>query len=130
METIHIFLGRDGVDDALLVDMFGEGQLDQNSVHAGVFVALANDSKQFVLRGRLGQGDEFAVEAAVLGCFDFAADIGHAGGVLAHENNVETRFAAVLRGEDSYLLANLFFEVLCYLFAVYNHNAQCAISVL
>ena len=86
-EAVHILLGRDGVDDSLLVDLGGQRQLHQNAVHSGVIRQLLHLGQQGVLRGVGGQVDAAALDAALRTVVDLAADVDLAGGVLAHQND-------------------------------------------
>ena len=49
METIHVLLDGDGVQDSLFVDVLGERQLNEDSVDFGVGVQLYHHLEQLIL---------------------------------------------------------------------------------
>src|SRR5690606_8351563 len=49
MESIYILRWIDGVDDLFLVDVIGEGELDEDAVHRVVGVQALDDGKQLRL---------------------------------------------------------------------------------
>ena len=53
-EAVDIFVGGDGVDDVLLVDVFGKGQLDYESVNFWVIVEELDGFEKLLLGGAFG----------------------------------------------------------------------------
>ncbi len=49
METVDIFVCRDGFDHLGSVHMLGQRQLDQNAVHVGIVIEIVDDIQQFLL---------------------------------------------------------------------------------
>ena len=55
METVHVFLRVDALQNGLAVDVFGQRQLHQNAVHFRVGVQTVNQIQQFGFAGGGGQ---------------------------------------------------------------------------
>lgn len=53
METIHVLLDGNCVQNPLLVDVLGKRELDQNSVNFGIRVQLYNNLQQLILGGKI-----------------------------------------------------------------------------
>ena len=102
-EAVHVLLGRDGVDDSLLVNLGGQRQLHQNAVHSGVIRQLLHLGQQGVLRGVGGQVDAAALDAALRTVADLAADVDLAGGVLAHQNDRQAGLMPLLFSSLTFL---------------------------
>ena len=97
VESIHILSRRNGVNHFLFVNMFRQRQLHQNAINALILVEAGNFGKQVGFAHRLGQFDEFAIESTVLGGLNLATHIRTGSGVVAHNDDLEARTAAVLR---------------------------------
>ena len=90
MESIDILLGRNGADDRLLANVLGQWQLYQQSVHVGIAVGLVYDVEQLLLGRGLGQIDQMTIEADVFAGGNLIADIDLRGGILAHEDYIQS----------------------------------------
>ncbi len=49
VEAVHVLLNADGAEDGLVIDVVGEGQLDEDPVHQGIGVQILDQAQQFVL---------------------------------------------------------------------------------
>ena len=54
-EAVHILLRLDGVDDLVLVNVFGQGQLDDVAVNLGIVVEEFDHVEHLFLGGAFGQ---------------------------------------------------------------------------
>jgi hypothetical protein len=54
MEPINVFEGRNSSGDDLLVDVFGQGKLDEDSMDRGIGIEVFDCAEEFLLRDLLG----------------------------------------------------------------------------
>src|SRR4030095_16942389 len=69
VETVHIFIYMNGVDNSLLVNMFRERQLYKNAVNRYLIVQTINNGKQLILAGISRKTVNFGIEAKLLAGF-------------------------------------------------------------
>ncbi len=80
-------LGRvDGIDHVLIGNMFGQGQLDQDTVDIDIIIQFFNDVEQFVLANALFEADEGGFIANFGAGLHFGAHVGLAGAVVAYQD--------------------------------------------
>ena len=97
VEAVDV-LGRvDGVDDGVFVDLFGQGQLHQDAVDAGIGVELLDLGQDLGVAGGIGHAELEAFHAGLDRLLALGADIDLAGRVLAHQDHRQPRRDAVLR---------------------------------
>ena len=96
MESVHVLLNGYGVYHFVLVDMLGEGELDQHSVNGGVGVEVCDHLKQAVLGYILREFHQLAVHSGEFRGLDLAAYVGPAGRVVSHYDNGQAGLASVL----------------------------------
>ena len=66
METIHILTIVDSLNNLLLVDVLGQGQLNDETIHILVLIELINTSQQLGLRDIILETDKCALKATSL----------------------------------------------------------------
>ena len=73
METIHILVGIDGVQDLGRYHLLGQRQLHQYAMHGRILVQLVDQSQKLCFRGRAGSrcSQEFIPTSTV--CFALLA---------------------------------------------------------
>jgi len=89
MEAVNIFLGRDGVEEGLGVNLLGQRKLDEDAVDVVAGVELGDEGEHLGGGDGVGRGDEVAEDAQFLAGFDFAADVNLRGGHVADEDGGE-----------------------------------------
>ena len=92
----------------MLVDVPGEGELDQDAVHRGVGVELGDLVQQGLLGGLGGETGLEALEPAQSAVLFLVADIDLGGGIIAHQNDRQPRLAGEEGGLLRHLLPQLF----------------------
>ena len=96
MKTVDI-LGRvDGVDDRVFVHVFGQRQLNQNTVDAGVLVELIDHRQQVVLADFRRELMLERRHAGGLGLLALGADIDLTGRIFAHQDHRQAGGQAVI----------------------------------
>jgi len=86
MKAVNVFCGIDGFENALGVDLSGEGKLDENAVDGVVAVQFANETEQLVGGNRGGRGMHPAGEAELLTGGDFGFNVELGSGIFAYED--------------------------------------------
>ena len=86
MESIHVFGGVHCFEDGLVVDVVGEGELDDESVDVRVVVQLLDHGKKVVLGNVRRLLDEGAVKPHTRTSLDFVSDVGAARRVVPDEH--------------------------------------------
>ncbi len=106
MEAVDVFTRVDMVCNALLVDVFWEGELDDNAVYFGVVIDVVDFSQELLLGDGGVESTDFGDKAEFGTFFFFVSDVGFACGVVAHEYGDEfgSSFALSHKG------VNLVFE--------------------
>ena len=123
MEAVHVLFRINGQQAFLRVEPLGQGQLQQNAVHVGVGVALADKIEQFLLGGRgrqvVGKGNNTGLGAGAL----FVAHIDLRGGVFTHKNNRKARRTMPLGSGGGHFRAKFCADIGGCFFAVnQNHD--------
>ena len=108
-EAVNILVGRDGVDDLLLVDMLGQRELDDETVNLVVVVEEVDDLEQFGFVDIFGKTIDGREESDLGAGFLFVGDIGLAGAVVADEDGGEMRRTASVSGYLADFVCNLVF---------------------
>ena len=76
METVNIFTIVDGLDDFLLINMLGQGQLHNEAIHITVAIQTVYACQQLLFCHILFIADECRLEATGLTSQHFVLDIG------------------------------------------------------
>ena len=96
METVDIFFGRDGEQDALRIDVRRQRKLYENAIDVRRVVEVP-DENQEVFSGDIGFGrDGFAADADILGRLRLVADVNLGSRVIADKHDGQARGAACL----------------------------------
>ena len=86
MEGVHVLVGIDGVEHLVGIDVFGQGQLDQDAVNVGVLVVFLDQGQE----GRLGNVGRLIVlngmKAQFMGGLLLGGDIADGGGIFPHQD--------------------------------------------
>ena len=110
-ETIHILVGRDGVDDLLLVDMLRQGELHDETVDVGVVVEEFNGLQKLGLGGLVAHAVDTGGEPHLVARLLLVGDVGHARPVLAHDYCGQMRCAVPLLGQLAHLVGYFVFDL-------------------
>ena len=89
MEAVHVFGGKHRFKHRLIVNVVGEGELDNEPVDVRIVVEVMHHLEQCILcdvQRFLHQG---ALEAHSGAGLHFVADIGPTGGVVTHQHRGE-----------------------------------------
>ena len=89
VETVNVFGGVDGFEDALGVDLFGKRELDEDAVDAIVAIEFVDEVEQIVSGAAGGWSVQPTGEAEVMAGFDFAFHVELRGGIFSDENGGE-----------------------------------------
>ena len=96
VESVYILVGAYGLDDSLLVDVRGEGKLDDEAVHVGVVVESGDEVEQLLL-GDVGlAADDSGAESAGLAGLYLVGHICLAAPVVAYEDGYQVGCAAAV----------------------------------
>ena len=106
MESIDVFLGRDGFGDALFVDVLRQRQLHDESVNVVVAVEFFDAGEEFLFRHRLVEADERRLEPAFLAGQHFILHVCFRASVVAHEDGGQMGLLAATRHALSYFFGN------------------------
>ena len=90
METVDIFFGRNGQQDALGIDLRWQRHLHEDTVDLGPAIELVDDGEEFFRCDILGRREGFAVDTEIVGCLDFVADVDLGGGIVTGQDDGET----------------------------------------
>jgi hypothetical protein len=94
MKAIHVFFRRDGEENALGIDLSGQGELHEDAIDLRADVEVADEFEE-LFGGDGGRGrNGFAIDAQVGGCFRLAADVDFGGGVIARQDYGKARRTA------------------------------------
>ena len=110
-KAVDILVGRDGVDNLLLVDMLGQGQLHDEAVDVGVVVEERYRLQQLCLGGLLAHAVDTGGEAHLVGGFLLVGDIGHTGPVLAYNYSGQMGSTVTLLGQRTHLIGYLVLDL-------------------
>ena len=89
METVHVFGGIDGFEDALGIHLRGKRKLNQDAVHVVVAIQIVDNGEHFESADRGGRSDESAGEANLFAGGDFAFDVELRSGIFTDENGCQ-----------------------------------------
>ena len=107
MKSVHVLAIVDGFNDFLLVDVFRQRQLHNESVHIVVGVKTCDSLKQFRL-GHIGLiANERRFKSTLLTGFHFVSHIGLASTVVTHKNRSKMRTFLSSRNHFSHFRRNL-----------------------
>ena len=95
VESVHILLGVDDVDERRFVDVVGQGKLDQNTVDPVIAVEPADRFGDLLLPDILGKFQHFGIEAAVLAGFFLVAYINFGCRIFSDQQNGKSGDSAV-----------------------------------
>jgi hypothetical protein len=99
METIYVLFRQDGFGDLLLIDVLGQGQLNDESVNSGIVVQLVHHAEQFFLGDSVFKLEQSALETACLASKYLVADVCFATAIMAHKYCCQV-WSACARGYD------------------------------
>ena len=91
MESIDVFLGRHGQQNAAGIDLGGERKLHQNTVDLRTPVQLGHNSEKIFSRTRHGRGDGFVVNAELAGCLGLVADVDFGARIVANAHGMREK---------------------------------------
>ncbi len=100
MEPVNILFWKNVPNDRVGIDVPGQWHLHEDAVHGRIGVEPFDHREQCILTGGGRQANGFALHARGLGGFLLGADIGGAGGIVAHEHNGEPGYHAPRRQCD------------------------------
>ena len=106
MEAVDVLVGIDGEQGRELVEALRQRELNEVGVDLGIGVEAGDDLVQLLLGGVLGQFGADRADADLLAVLVLEADVGRAGGVLAHEDGSQAGRDAHLR-QRRHLLGQL-----------------------
>ena len=110
-EPVNVLVGRDGVDDVLLVDMLGQGKLDDEAVDFGVGVEKVDGAEQLLLGDGLREAVDGGDESDLVAGFFLVGHVGLAGTVVAYDDRGQMRGAVSLEGELSHFVGDFVFNL-------------------
>ena len=91
MEAIYVLLRRNGHQDSLFINAFGQRKLTKDAVNILPSIQCFNECNEFLLRRLFRHGVLFAQETAIFAVLPFAVDINAAGGIVSNDNDRQTR---------------------------------------
>ena len=97
MEAVHVLFRQNERKRPVAVQMARQGQLDQYAVDGRVRIGLANRCFQRFLGGIGRHAQRARANAQTRAGLFLVADIGLAGGIIAHQNDRKTGRIALLR---------------------------------
>ena len=95
MKTVHVLLTGNSLDDLSLAYLFGERQLDQDSVHLIIGVKFCYLVQDFLFRRFLGEPECRVLEPDHLAGLFLVPDIGLASRIITDQNHYQVRHPAV-----------------------------------
>ena len=128
VEAVHILVRPDGQQNGLLVQVSGQGQLDQDPVDVLPPIQGLHQLQQFLLAGLCREGIFLAVNAALTAVPFFSSDIDPGGGIVAHQHHGQTGLAPHL----GRLLPDLLLDLGCQSLSVHDrcrHRYSSSVSV-
>ena len=118
METIHVLAIVDGLDDLLLIDMFRQGQLYDETIDIVVLVQLIYTCQEFCFCDISLETDERALEATGLTGQYLILHIRFRSSVMAHQYGSQMGLLATLSNNLLNLFGNLSLDGRCRCFTV------------
>ena len=103
MKAVHVLGLVDRLDHLVLVDMFRQGQLHQNTVHLRVGIQFGDNAEQLRFRNRLRLADRRVANPHLGRRLGLTRHIRHAAGIFAHQNHDQMGHPAVLFAERRHL---------------------------
>ena len=85
VKAVDVFGGVDGVDDIVVGNMPGQGQLYQDTVYVEIVVEVFDDGEETVLADIIFQPEQGGFEAYFCAGFHLCAYVGFAGAVVADQ---------------------------------------------
>ena len=110
MEAIHILTVIYSHGYLLLIDVLGQGQLHDKTVHILILVQFIHTSQQFLLRHIILVTYKCRLKPAFLTSKHLVLDIGLAPPVVAHEHSYQVGSLAALGNDLLHLLGYLFLD--------------------
>ena len=110
-EAIDVLVGRDGVDDLLLVDVLGEGELDDEAVNLLVVVEEMDGLEELLLGGGLRHAVDRRGEAHLVGGLLLVGDVRLAGAVGAYDDCCQMGRTHAFGGQLPHLVGYLFLDL-------------------
>ena len=86
MEGVHVLVGIDGVEHLVGIDVFGQGQLDQDAVDLGVLVVFVDQGQEGRLADVGGLIVLNGIEAQFMGGLLLGGDIADGAGIFPHQD--------------------------------------------
>ena len=125
METVDIFLRRDGEQNALRIDVRGQRKLHQNAVDFRPRIQLArSDRQKLVGRDRSGRRDGLAVHAEFGRGLRLAADVNFGRGIVSHQHDGQPGRAPGMRDNALNARPALGFYLVADAITIENHGHQ------
>jgi hypothetical protein len=101
MEAVDVFVRAHGIEDALLADLTGKGELDEDAVDRVVGVEAIEKREELGFARRLRERVEHTADPDFGRCLLLVPRVDVARGIVADENDLEAWRATVRRGELS-----------------------------
>ena len=106
MKSIHIFVGINGIQHLFVIDMFGEGKLDQNSVDVVVVIISFNQGQKILFGNIFRLAVLNFTESKSIGCLNLERNIGHGSGIFPNQNSDKPGNNPVLFFDFRYFFLN------------------------
>ncbi len=88
-DAVHVFVEGDAVEAGALVDLFGDGVLQENAADARVGVEVVDGGEEFGGGGGAWERDAEGFHADAAAGVAFHPDVGGGGGIVADEDGGE-----------------------------------------
>ena len=108
MEAVHVLVGIDGVDDLVLVDVLGKGQLDEDAVNGGIAVVFVDQCEQRLFADVFGLVVLNLVKAERQRGLHLQGHVTDRSGIRPDQNGHKPRHGAVLFPDGFHFPAQFF----------------------
>ena len=120
MHAVDVLVRVYGEDDLPLLDVRGQGELDEDAVEAGVGVELPHEADELFLGGLLRQLDRLADHVRLVAGAALVPHVDGGGGVASHEHGGETGGYTEAFPERARFLGDLAADLLGHLLTIDN----------
>ncbi|MCY1177227.1 hypothetical protein D9M73_175270 [compost metagenome] len=91
VETVHVLVRADALQQFGGIQVLGQGQLQQDAVDVGIIIEAVDQARQFFLGGGAGQVEGLGKKADFFTVFALVRDIDLGGGVGADQDHCQAR---------------------------------------
>ena len=113
MKAIHILVRINGIEHLGLINVFRQGELDQDAVNCRVIVVFVNQGKQVLFTGIGRQGHLFGMNAKIMSGFVFGCDVGLGSRIVSNQHGDKTGNQIMFLFKPGNLGPQLFANRLC-----------------